>query len=110
MPSIPRSSVQLVVTSPPFLDIVQGRGGQLAGGAGLLVSDATSVAMAIHRTEAAWQDMVRNTLTERARVVAPGGHVAFEAGEVATARSSSQPLVWEAAEDLPFDRLFVMFN
>jgi hypothetical protein len=108
-PSIPRGSVQLVVTSPPFLDIVQYAEDNWLRSwfAGI---DVTSVAIAHHRTEAAWQDMVRDTLIELARVVAPGGHVAFEVGEVRNGKVLLERLVWEAAEDLPFDRLFVMVN
>ena len=54
--------------------------------------------------------MVRDTLTELARVVQPGGHVAFEVGEVRNGKVLLERLVWEAAEGLPFDRLFVMVN
>ena len=54
--------------------------------------------------------MVRDTLTELARVVRPGGHVAFEVGEVRSGKVLLERLVWDAAEGLPFDRLFVMVN
>jgi hypothetical protein len=84
-PAIADASIQLVVTSPPFLDIVQ-------------------------YAEDNWQEMVRNTLTELARVVRPGGHVAFEVGEVRGGKVLLERLVWEAAKPLPFERLFVMVN
>jgi hypothetical protein len=101
--------VTLVVTSPPFLDIVQYAGDNWLRSwfAGI---DATSVVIAHHQTEAAWQNMVRATLGELARVVRPGGHVAFEVGEVRNGRVLLERLVWEAAEGLPFERLFVMVN
>ena len=54
--------------------------------------------------------MVRDTLTELARIVRPGGHVAFEVGEVRNGKVLLERLVWDAAEGLPFDRLFVMVN
>jgi hypothetical protein len=54
--------------------------------------------------------MVRDTLTELARVVRPGGHVAFEVGEVRNGKVLLERLVWHAADGLPFDRLFVMVN
>ena len=47
---------------------------------------------------------------ELARVVRPGGHVAFEVGEVRNGSVLLERLVWEAAEGLPFERLFVMVN
>ena len=108
-PAIGSGSVQLVVTSPPFLDIVQYAEDNWLRSwfAGI---DVASVAIAHHRTEAAWQHMVRDTLKELARVVQPGGHVAFEVGEVRNGKVLLERLVWEAAEGLPFDRLFVMVN
>jgi hypothetical protein len=99
----------LVVTSPPFLDIVQYAEDNWLRSwfAGI---DVTSVAIAHHRTEVGWQNMVRETLHELARVVRPGGHVAFEVGEVRNGKILLERLVWEAAGGLPFDRLFVMVN
>jgi DNA methylase len=108
-PAIASASVQLVVTSPPFLDIVQYADDNWLRSwfAGI---NTANVAIARHRTEAGWQDMVRHTLTELARVVRPGGHVAFEVGEVRNGKVLLERLVWDAAEGLPFDRLFVMVN
>ena len=54
--------------------------------------------------------MVRSVLEELARVVAPGGHVAFEVGEVRGGKVLLERLVWEAVGDLPFERQFVMVN
>lgn len=108
-PAIRSGSVRLVVTSPPFLDIVQYAEDNWLRSwfAGI---DVSSVAIAHHRTEAGWQNMVRDTLIELARVVQPGGHIAFEVGEVRNGKVLLERLVWEAAEGLPFDRLFVMVN
>jgi hypothetical protein len=108
-PDIRDESVTLVVTSPPFLDVVQYAEDNWLRSwfAGI---DETRVAMAQHRTEAAWQNMVRSTLGELARVVRAGGHVAFEVGEVRNRKVLLERLVWEAAEGLPFERLFVMVN
>jgi hypothetical protein len=47
---------------------------------------------------------------EFARVVAPGGHVAFEVGEVRGGSVLLERLVWRAVEGLPFARLFVLVN
>jgi hypothetical protein len=108
-PAIGTASVQLVVTSPPFLDIVQYAADNWLRSwfAGI---DVASVHIAHHRGEGAWQAMVRDTLVELARVVRPGGHVAFEVGEVRGGKVLLERLVWEAAEGLPFERLFVMVN
>jgi hypothetical protein len=108
-PAIKSDSVQLVVTSPPFLDIVQYAEDNWLRSwfAGI---DVENVAIAHHRTEAAWQKMIRGTLVELARVLRRGGHIAFEVGEIRGGKVLLERLVWEAAEGLPFDRLFVMVN
>jgi len=108
-PGIPNGSIQLVVTSPPFLDVVQYAGDNWLRTwfAGI---DGESVAIAHHRSEAAWQYMIREVLRELARIVTSGGHVAFEVGEVRSGKVLLERLVWEVAEGLPFDRLFVMVN
>lgn len=101
--------VDLVITSPPFLDIVQyAQDNWLrCWFAGI---DVDQVEIAMHRTEASWKTMVRDTLIEQARVVRPGGHVAFEVGEVRGGKILLERLVWQAAEGLPFERLGVMIN
>ena len=108
-PHIPAGSVQLVVTSPPFIDIVQYAEDNWLRSwfAGI---DPAGVHIAHHRTETAWQVMVKDTLGELTRLVRPGGHVAFEVGEVRGGRVLLDRLVWQAASDLPFDRLFIMVN
>ena len=109
VPALADASVRLVVTSPPFLDVVQYAADNWLRSwfAGI---DPKTVALAQHRTPAAWQAMVRATLSELARVVAPGGHVAFEVGEVRKGSVRLERLVWDAAEGLPFARLCVMVN
>jgi hypothetical protein len=72
--------------------------------------DVDSVAIGMHRTEAAWTAMVRSTLIEQARILKPGGHVAFEVGEVRNGKVLLERLVWQAAEGLPFERLVVLVN
>ena len=108
-PFIRDGSVALVVTSPPFLDIVQYASDNWlrCWFAGI---DVDAVAIGMHRTEAAWMGMVRDALTEQARLLRPGGHVAFEVGEVRGGRVLLERLVWAAAEGLPFERLAVLVN
>ena len=101
--------VDLVVTSPPFLDIVQyAQDNWLrCWFAGI---DVDQVEIAMHKTEASWTAMVRETLVEQARIVRSGGHVAFEVGEVRGGKILLEQLVWRAADGLPFERLGVMVN
>jgi hypothetical protein len=108
-PAIAEGSVALVVTSPPFLDVVQYAEDNWlrCWFAGI---DARTVPIARHASPATWQAMVREVLAEMARVLRPGGHLAFEVGEVRNGRILLERLVWEAAEGLPLERLFVMVN
>jgi len=101
--------VSLVVTSPPFLNIVQYATDNWlrCWFAGI---DVGSVAIGMHRTEKAWMAMVHDALAEQARLLRQGGHVAFEVGEVRGGTVLLERLVWEAAETLPFDRLAVLVN
>jgi hypothetical protein len=108
-PWIAAASVALTVTSPPFLDVVQYADDNWlrCWFAGI---DQAGVAIAMHRGEAAWMAMVRAVLAEQARILRPGGHVAFEVGEVRGGRVLLERLVWQAAEGLPFARLGVLLN
>jgi hypothetical protein len=108
-PKIKSNSVSLVVTSPPFLDIVQYAADNwlrcwFAG------FDVNTISIDMHRTETAWIEMVRKVLIEQARILRIGGHVAFEVGEVRNGQILLERLVWKAAEGLPFERLGVMIN
>lgn len=108
-PHIADSSVRLIVTSPPFLDVVQYAGDNWLRNwfAGV---DESRVNIAMHRTEDAWAQMVRACFIEFSRVVAPRGHVAFEVGEVRGGKVLLERIVWRAVEGLPFERLFVLVN
>ncbi len=108
-PGIADASVALVVTSPPFLDVVQYADDNWlrCWFAGI---EAEAVPIAMHRGEAAWAAMVRAVLAEQARLLRPGGHIAFEVGEVRKGRVLLERLVWQAAEGLPFERLAVILN
>lgn len=109
VPGIPDASVDLTITSPPFLDIVQYAADNWlrCWFAGI---DPADVAIDMHKTEEAWTSMVSRVLQEQARILRPGGYVAFEVGEVRNGKVLLEKLVWRAAEGLPFERLGVMVN
>ncbi|WP_372618616.1 DNA methyltransferase [Falsiroseomonas sp.] len=108
-PAIAAGSIALVVTSPPFLDVVQYAEDNWlrCWFSGI---DPSGVAIAMHRGEAAWAAMVRDVLAEQARLLRPGGHIAFEVGEVRGGKVLLERLVWQAAEGLPLERLAVLVN
>lgn len=103
-------AVDLVVTSPPFLDVVDYRADNWLRNwfAGVAPEDTQGVSQL--RSLDAWTQMTRRVFMELARVVRPGGHVAYEVSEVRGGGVLLERLVWEAMEGLPFERLGVMVN
>ena len=108
-PTLADASVDLVVTSPPFLDVLDYAADNWlrCWFAGI---DARAVRIDALRDEQRWSTMVRDVLVEQARIVRPGGAVAFEVGEVRAGTLLLERLVWEAAADIGFDRVAVMVN
>ncbi len=109
VPAVADKSVDLVVTSPPFLDIVQYAADNWLR-CWFAEIDPSTVAIDTHRTTEAWTKMVREVIREQARIVRPGGYVAFEVGEVRKGSVLLEKLVWQAVKGLPFERLGVMVN
>lgn len=108
-PAIADASVDLLVTSPPFLDVVDYEGDNWlrCWFAGI---DAASVPIAIHRGIPAWEAFIRACFTEFARVIRPRGHVAFEVGEVRGGKVLLERNVVAAIQGLPFHVDGVMVN
>jgi hypothetical protein len=80
-PMIASDSVALVVTSPPFLNVVQYAADNWLR-CWFLGVDAEAVAISMPQTVERWQAVMTAVFRELARVLRPGGHVAFEVGEV----------------------------
>lgn len=106
---ITSDSVDLVVTSPPFLDIVQyAQDNWLrCWFAGI---NAEKVPISMHKTVESWTEFTRDTLKELCRVVKSGGHIAYEVGEVRNGKILLEQFVAEAAKNLPLKILGVMVN
>lgn len=81
VPELGTGSVDLVVTSPPFLDVVQYATDNWLR-CWFCGIDPKGVAITMARTVEAWQAVMTGALRELRRVVKPGGHIAFEVGEV----------------------------
>ena len=79
--AIPAASVQLTVTSPPFLDVVQYATDNWLR-CWFLGLDAQAIAISVPKKLEKWQEVMSGVFRELARVLRPGGHVAFEVGEV----------------------------
>lgn len=80
-PEIEDGSIRLVVTSPPFLDIVNYAQDNWLR-CWFCGIDADGVEIGMHRRVDEWQAAMTEVFHELARTLSPGGHVAFEVGEV----------------------------
>jgi hypothetical protein len=80
-PEIESDSVSLVVTSPPFLDVVQYADDNWLR-CWFIGVDAKSVRLTVPKKLEAWQEAMTAVFRELHRVLKKGGHIAFEVGEV----------------------------
>ncbi len=103
------ASVDLVVTSPPFLDVVDYRADNWLRNWFAEVSPEPADISQLRGLDA-WARMTRAVFEELARVLRPGGHVAYEVGEVRGGGVLLERVVWDALEGLPFERLGVLVN
>jgi hypothetical protein len=80
---IPTGSVQLTVTSPPFLDVVQyARDNWLRCWFNGFDAEKVGSCITMSKTVEEWQSEMSAVFGELHRVTRPGGWVAFEVGEV----------------------------
>jgi len=80
-PELAEGSVDLVVTSPPFLDVVDYKTDNWLR-CWFCGIDPASVEITLARRLEDWRAEMTRAFRELHRVVRPGGHVAFEVGEV----------------------------
>ncbi len=109
MPQLEDASVQLVVTSPPFLNVVQYADDNWLR-CWFCGIDAQSVPITMARTVEAWQQAMREAFIELYRVVRRGGYVAFEVGEVKGGSIKLEEAVVPCASSVGFVPELVMVN
>ena len=108
-PEIPDASVSLVVTSPPFLDVVDySKDNWLRCWFNGI--DAAAVPIWRLKKAEAWQRAMENVFSELRRVLTPGGFVAFEVGEVRGGELLMETLVVPAAAAAGLRPLLIMIN
>ena len=110
-PHIPTDSVDLVVTSPPFLDVVnyQTDNHVRAWFAGI---DIDSQPIDTPSSTEEWQRFTGDVLLELCRVVKPGGVICYEVGEVRNATIKLEDVVFASVReaDLPVEMIGVLIN
>lgn len=80
-PGLASGSIDLVVTSPPFLDVVDYQGDNWLR-CWFNDIDASQVKIWGYRKPEDWQEAMTGAFRELTRVLKAGGHAAFEVGEV----------------------------
>ena len=110
-PEITSASVALTVTSPPFLDIVQyGADNWLRCWFNGLDAPAIEAGLTMARTLPVWTAVMREVFHELFRITRPGGHVAFEVGEVRGGTLSLERAVLEVGVAAGFQGLGILVN
>jgi hypothetical protein len=108
-PSIEEGSIALAVTSPPFLDVVDYKSDNWlrCWFSGI---DAAAVPVTLAKQLDAWKAFVTSTLSELGRILRPGGHVAFEVGEVRGGALRLEEIVIPAGVTAGLDPMLVLVN
>ncbi len=108
-PGLEDDSVSLVVTSPPFLDVVNY---QLDNWLRCWFNgiDAATVPIWQLKKAADWTAAMTGVFRELRRVLKPGGHVAFEVGEVRGGSLLMETLVVPAAREAGLRPELVLVN
>ena len=108
---IPNESVDLTVTSPPFLNIVRyADDNWLRCWFNSIDVSEVEKKITLCRTVESWSDMMGNVLDELYRVTVPGGWVAFEVGEVNNGKIKLDEYVVPLGLESGFDCAGIMVN
>ena len=108
-PEIRSASVKLVVTSPPFLDVVNYASDNWLR-CWFCGIEAESVPITMARTLDTWRSVVTDVLAELQRVLVPGGHVAFEVGEVRGGQIKLEETVIPCGTSVGLEPVAVVIN
>jgi len=108
-PAIPANSVDLVVTSPPFLNIVQYATDNWLR-CWFLGIDASAVKLTVPRKLAAWQEVMSDVFRELQRVLKPNGHIAFEVGEIHGGQTRLEEAVVPCGLSAGLEPLLILIN
>jgi hypothetical protein len=108
-PEIKDNSVNLIVTSPPFLDVVD-----YATDNWLRCwfngIDEAKIDIWTFRKPSEWAEAMERVFGELCRVLSPGGYLAFEVGEVRRGKLRMEELVIPAAKAAKLSPVLVLIN
>jgi SAM-dependent methyltransferase len=108
-PEIKDNSVDLIVTSPPFLDVVD-----YATDNWLRCwfngIDEAKIDIWTFRKPGEWAEAMERVFGELRRVLSPGGYIAFEVGEIRRGKLRMEDLVIPAAKAAKLHPVLVLIN
>jgi hypothetical protein len=107
--ALPGDSAALAVTSPPFLDVVDYKSDNWLR-CWFCDIDAAAVPVTMARKVDEWQRFVAETLADVRRILRPGGHLAFEVGEVRGGAVRLEEAVIPAGQAAGLDPVLVLIN
>ena len=109
--SIRDATVQLTVTSPPFLDVVQyAKDNWLRCWFCGLDAEKTGQSITMAKTLPKWEVFIAGVFRELYRVTRPGGFVAFEVGEVRQGQVRLEEAVLPIGINAGFQAIGVLIN
>lgn len=109
--AISDAGIQLTVTSPPFLDVVQyAEDNWLRCWFNGIDVQEVAANMSVSRSLAVWSEEMAATLRELFRVTCRGGHVAFEVGEVRNGQIRLDEAIAPLGEEAGFEVKAVLIN
>ena len=108
-PQIPSGSIQLAVTSPPFLNVVQYDADNWLR-CWFLGIDPRTVQLTMPRRVDDWQAAMTPVFHELHRVLKPGGHVAFEVGEVNAGATKLEEAVLPCGIAAKLEPVLILIN
>jgi hypothetical protein len=97
------------VTSPPFLDVVDYASDNWLR-CWFIGVDAASVALTVPKKLDEWQKAMTAVFHEMCRILRPGGHVAFEVGEVRGGKIKLEEAVLPCGVAAGFEPLLILIN
>jgi len=107
--AIKSESAQLVVTSPPFLDIVNYQEDNWLR-CWFIGIDSSTIEISQLKKIQDWQNAMTEVLMDLHRIVKPGGYVAFEVGEVRNGTVLLEEFVVPAGVKAGLEPVIVMIN